>query len=80
MGEMHKKVNEIKLDSQMALVVLILSFLAPGLSTIVAGVLSKNDDQQKAAIIIGIVQVFTTFILIGWIWAIMNALAIKKNC
>tara|TARA_B110000503_G_C6868096_1_gene297518 strand:- start:317 stop:556 length:240 start_codon:yes stop_codon:yes gene_type:complete len=78
--EHHKKVNEIKLDSQMALVVLILSIFAPGFSTIVAGVLSKDDDKQKSAIIVGIIQILTSFILIGWIWAIMNALAIKKNC
>ena len=78
--EHHKKVNEIKLDSQMALIVLILSIFAPGWSTIIAGVLSKNDDQQKSAIIVGIIQIFTVFIVVGWIWAIMNALAIKKNC
>ena len=78
--EHHKRVNEIKLDSQMALIVLILAFFAPGWSTIVAGVLSKNDEQQKSAIIVGVIQVLTCWLLIGWIWAIMSALAIKKNC
>ena len=77
--EHHKKVNEIKLEGQMALIVLILAIFAPGWSTIIAGVLSKNDDQQKSAIIVGILQVLLTFILVGWIWAIISALAIKKN-
>ena len=78
--EHHKRVNEIKLDSQMALIVLILAIFAPGWSTIVAGVLSKNDEQQKSAIIVGVIQILTCWFFLGWFWAIMNALAIRKNC
>ena len=78
--EHHKRVNEIKLDSQMALIVLILAIFAPGWSTIVAGVLSKNDEQQKSATIVGVIQILTCWFVLGWIWAIMNALAIRKNC
>ena len=79
MGAMNDSVNSIKLDGQMGLVILILAILAPGWSTIIAGVLSKNDEQQKNGIIVGLIQIFTCWLLIGWIWAIMNGLKIKGN-
>ena len=55
MGAMNDSVNSIKLDGQMGLVILILAILAPGWSTIIAGVLSKNDEQQKNGIIVGLI-------------------------
>ncbi len=80
MGEHNAKVNEIKLEGNMGLIVFVLALLVcPGLSTIIAGFLCKNDDQKKSAIMIGILQALLVFLLVGWIWAIMSGWKIYNN-
>ena len=80
MGEHNEKVNSIKLDATMGLVVLILAIgVIPGPSTMVAGFLCGDEDKKKSAIIIGIVQWLLDAVLVGWIWAIMSACKIYGN-
>ena len=80
MGEMNAKVNDIKLDGTMALVVLILSIcVCPGPSTMVAGFLCGDEDKKRAAIIIGLIQWIFDFVIVGWVWAILSAIKIYKN-
>ena len=79
MGAMNESVNSIKLDSQMGMVVLLLAILAPGWSTIIAGVLSKDNEQQKNGIIVGVLQIFTVWLCVGYLWAIMNGWKIYNN-
>ena len=62
----------------MGLIVLLLSILLPGWGTIIAGILAKGESQ-KPAIIVGILQIVTCWLLIGWVWSIITGLAIYKN-
>ena len=80
MGEHNAKVNGIKLEGSMGLIILLLAiFICPGWSTVFAGFMQKDEDAKKSAIIIGIVQVLLIFVLVGWIWAIMSAFKIYNN-
>ena len=79
MGEHNDKVNSISLEKNMALLVFVLCILAGGLGTIIAGVLSKDDDKQKSAIILGIVQWLLAFLVIGWLWSIYSGWKIYSN-
>ena len=53
--------------------------IAPGFSTVFAGMKCEDKDAQKSAIIIGIVQLLLVPLLVGWIWAIMSACKIYNN-
>ena len=79
MGAMNESVNAIKLDSTMGMVVLLLAILAPGISTCIAGVLSKDDEQMKNGIIVGIIQFLLLGVCIGWIWALLSGWKIYSN-
>ena len=79
MGEMHKQVQAIKLEKNLGLIIFILSILIPGWSTIIAGFLASGDDVKKPAIIVGIIQVLTCWLLVGWVWSIINGWTIYKN-
>ena len=79
MGEHNNTVNGIKLEGSMGLVILILCIFGSGWGTLIAGFLSKNESDRTPAIIIGLIQIFTTWLLIGWIWAIMSGWKIYNN-
>jgi len=68
----------IKLEKQMGLIVLVLSILAPGWSSILAGFLAKGDNL-KPGVIVGVLQMLTCFLLVGWIWSIWVGYTIYKN-
>ena len=78
--EFNDTVNKIKLeDPVLAKCVLFMSCVGwPGWSTILAGYFAKGEFAAPAYVI-GLIQVLTSPILIGWIWAIMNAWQIYKN-
>ena len=81
LSEMNKECMSIKLDDNMlGIAVLTMSsiFSMPGWSTILAGYLA-GGDKLKPAVIIGLIQVCTTPILVGWIWSIWMAWSIYKN-
>ena len=79
MGEQNNTVNGIKLEGSMGLIILVLAIFAPGWSTMIAGFLSKNESDRTPAIIVGLLQVLTCWLLIGWIWAILSGWKIYNN-
>ena len=78
MGEMHAKVTGIKLEGMMGLIVLVLAIFFPGWSTIIAGVLAGGDTLIPG-VVIGLLQFLTCWLLIGWVWSIINGWTIYKN-
>ena len=82
MGEiktMHATVCDIKLEKTHGLIVLLLAIFGGGWSSIAAGFLSKNESDKKPAIIVGLCQWFSSFLIVGYIWAIMTGFKIYKN-
>lgn len=74
------RVNGIKLEGSMGLVVLIVSILAaPGWSTVLAGFLESGRPNLNNALVVGILQVVLLPVLVGYIWAIMSAWKIYNN-
>ncbi len=63
--------------SPMGILCLILNILLPGIGTIVAGVVAKGNLARD--IIIGLLQFFTSGIIIGWIWSIVWGVLIFKK-
>ena len=76
--EFHKQVLGIKLDKTMGLLILILGVVFPGWNTVIAGVLAKGE-YLKPAIIIGLIQFLTCWLLVGWLYAIYVGWVIYKN-
>ena len=81
MGEMQKTVSAIKLDDpQHGLIVLVVAIFAGFWSSVVVGVLTKNEAEKKPAFMIALCQWVTTpLFFIGLIWAIYNAWTIYNN-
>ena len=79
MGEMNNKVNGIKLDGSMGLIVFLICIFAGGWGPIVAGFLQKDEDVRKAAIIIGILQWLLAAVVVGWVWSIYSGYKIWSN-
>jgi hypothetical protein len=65
-----------RLDSSLAVLILILNILFPGIGTIVMGCNSTNSGSW---ICIGILQIFLSMFLIGWIWAIITGIICLSN-
>ena len=80
MGEMHKKSLEgVKLEGQWPVYILILALIWPGISTIIAGLIQKDEAKQNEIIKVGLIQWLTAPFCVGWIWAIKWALELKKQ-
>ena len=77
MGEHNQKVCGIKAENGM--LALLLSILLGGLGTIIIGFMQKDEDCKKSAMIVGILQWLTSFIFVGYIWAIWTGFKIYKN-
>ncbi len=67
MGELHKK-SIVKLEGQMGLICFLCNIGWPGLGTIIAGLINK--DAMMNNLIVGLLQMFLTCVLVGWIWSI----------
>jgi len=79
MGDMHKKVTDIKLDGSMGLIILVIAILFGPFATMIAGVLAKGD-AMTAGIVIGLVQWFAVwFFFIGYFWCIYTSFKIYSN-
>ena len=79
MSELTKTVCEIHLENKMGMILLFVNILFPGFGTIIAGIFSKSEEQKKAAITVGIIQVITAPCLIGFLWAIYTGWKIYLN-
>ena len=75
MGELHKK-SIVKLEPMMGLIVLLCNIGWPGFGTIIAGFLNK--DAMMNNLIVGLIQMFTCWLLIGWIWSIYTGFLIYQ--
>ncbi|MFM7854958.1 MAG: hypothetical protein ACKO96_24285 [Flammeovirgaceae bacterium] len=71
-------VHSIKLEGKFGVIILVLSILLSGWSTIIAGILAKGD-YVKPAVVIGSLQLVTTPLLVGWLWAIYTGYTIWNN-
>ena len=79
--EMVNQAHSLKMESStLGLVMFVVSILAGPISTIIAGVMSKDDGCKKAGIIIGIVQYLAIALFgIGYFWGIFNGFKIWQN-
>ena len=79
--ELAKKMHELsvccKLDKPTAIVVLVLNVLLPGWGTVFAGIIC-SPKLAKNNLVIGTIQYFTAFLLIGWVWSIYVGVKIYK--
>lgn len=51
---------------------LVLCILLGGIGTIIVGAIDKGGNDKKNIIILGVIQVLTSFIFgLGWVWAIV---------
>ena len=57
----------------LALVILLLNLLWPGVGTIICACYFNNGYLKKHYLVAGIVQIFMAFILIGWCYALMTS-------
>lgn len=62
------------LDMPIALVVLVVNLVFPGIGTIVAGVVGKHKMIGR-----GIAQLLLSIIFIGWIWALVTSIQCLTN-
>ena len=50
---------------------LVLCILLGGIGTIIVGAIDDRGNDKKSIIILGVIQFLLSFILIGWIWALI---------
>jgi len=75
--KMHELSTECDLDKYSAIAVLLLNIFLPGWGTVFAGII-VNPTLAKNNLVIGTIQYFTAFLLIGWIWSIYVGIKIYK--
>ena len=75
--KMHVKACACNLSDCLGLLVFILNIFWPGLGTIIAG-LKVGGDKVGNNICVGLLQWFTAFLFIGWIWSIVVGYTIWK--
>ena len=68
----------VQLDIVIAVVLLILNVIpfVSGIGTMISACIGK--EFNVTALIFGILQWLTTFILVGWIWAIYHGILLVK--
>ena len=57
------------MDKTMGLIMFIINIFWPGFGTLFAACIGKTDNSTDQ-FIVGILQIFTSMCLVGWIWAI----------
>ena len=50
---------------------LVLCILLGGIGTIIVGAIDDRGNDKKGIVILGVIQLLLSFIVIGWIWAIV---------
>jgi hypothetical protein len=50
---------------------LVLCILLGGLGTIIVGAIDDRGNNKMNIILLGVIQLVLTFILVGWIWAVI---------
>ena len=70
----ERKVREGKgMNCGLALVILVLNLLWPGVGTIICACYFNNGYLKQHYLVAGIAQIFMAFILIGWCYAFMTS-------
>ena len=59
----------VKVDKTMAMVLLVINIFFPGIGTMINACMGSGG-MVTDQIIVGLLQFFTAWLLIGWIWAI----------
>ena len=75
--KMHAEACAVNLDDTVALLVFVMNIFWSGSGTIVAGFLA-GGSKVKNNLIVGLLQWFLAFILVGWIWSIITGYTIWK--
>ena len=79
--EMINQAHSLRMESSnLGLVMFLVSIWLGPISTIVAGVMSKDEACKKAGIIVGVLQyLLIAFFGIGYFWGIFNGFKIWQN-
>lgn len=73
-----EKIPKVK-NKKQAMMCFVINWFFPGVGTIIAGIID-NDDDTVPNIVMGVLQLLTAPILIGWIWAIWwGYMILKRN-
>ena len=67
MGNLHDK-STVKLDPKQGLTVFVVNCVLPGWGTLTSGMMCKEVRCNN--ICLGIIQMFLSLIIIGWLWSI----------
>ena len=62
----------LKVESSMGIVILILNIIIPGLGTMLTACMA--GDFNCTVLLIGILQNFLAYFIIGWIWSILHGI------
>ena len=77
---MKEDAHQLKVEKGQAMLILVLCILGSGWGVVIAAVLSKQENlKKKNGIIYGVICGALSVVLVGWVFAIMAGLAIKKN-
>ena len=76
---MKEDAHQLKVEKGQAMLILVLCILGSGWGVVIAAVLSKQENLKKNGIIYGVICGALSVVLVGWVFAIMAGLAIKKN-
>ena len=69
--EIWRLISDVpKLNKVLAVVFAIINLILPGFGTMFAACFTQEQEVSKAQIAIGFIQLFTSAIIIGWIWSI----------
>ena len=79
MGQMKTDAHALQVEKGQAMLILVLCILGSGWGVVIAAVLSKQENLKKNGIIYGVICGALSVVLVGWVFAIMAGLAIKKN-
>ena len=77
MGGSSCKDSVVKLDKGLAIVCLILNIIFPGVGTMISACTGSKFNQL--ALIYGILQLLTAFLIVGWIWSIVQGIWILEK-
>ena len=62
----------VKLDKTLAIVCLVLNIILPGVGTMISA--CTGSDFNATALIYGVLQLLTAWLIVGWIWSIVHGI------